>query len=121
MQITRETPERQSIQSYSDTNITVNNTVYQHSVIISREIVIPNWPIHTLQEINKETLDPLLELNPEIILIGHSSPTLQLSMAIIQYVWSKHVGIECMSIGSASRTFNVLLSEQRAVVAGMII
>ena len=32
----------------------------------------------------------------------------------------QRIGIECMSIGAACRTYNILLSEHRAVVAGFI-
>ena len=44
-----------------------------------------------------------------------------LPMALIEYLANQRIGIEIMSIGAASRTFNVLLSEQRAVVLGIVL
>ena len=41
-------------------------------------------------------------------------------MPVMHYLSKQRIGIECMSIGAASRTFNVLLGEGRRVVAGII-
>lgn len=120
MQINREAADKHTIQSYSDTLITVNNINYSDSLIISREIIISNWDVHSLTDLNETHILPLLELQPEVIIIGHNQIGVQVPITIIQALSKQRIGIECMSIGAASRTFNVLLGEQRAVVAGMI-
>lgn len=120
MQINREASDKHTIQSYSDTQITVNNNAYSDSVIISRQTIVSNWAVHSLADLNDAHFLPLLALQPEVIIIGHNQPGVQLPMAIIQSLAKQRIGIECMSIGAASRTFNVLLGEQRAVVAGIL-
>ncbi len=120
MQINLATPDKHTIQSYSKSQITVNNADYADSLIIGREAIITPWPIHTLDELTEVTLKTILALQPEVILIGHNQLRLQIPMPLVQYLASLRIGIECMSIGSACRTFNVLLSELRAVVMGIL-
>ncbi|HAU0934786.1 TPA: hypothetical protein JBH70_12550, partial [Legionella pneumophila] len=54
------------------------------------------------------------------IIIGHLQTGKTLPVTLISQLSQKRIGIECMSIGAACRTYNVLLSEHRAVVAGFI-
>lgn len=120
MQINREAADKHTIQSYTDTQITVNNIQYSNSLIISRETIVPNWNVQSLFDLNDTDLLPLLALRPEIIIIGHNQKSVQVPMVILQALAKQRIGIECMSIGAASRTFNVLLGEQRAVVSGIL-
>lgn len=120
MQIDREPPAPYSIQSYSDTEITLNNQSYSDSVIISRQRIISPWAIHSIFELSKASLNPLLLEKPEVILLGHAKGVIPLPMPLIEYLANQRIGIEIMSIGAACRTFNVLLNEQRAVVLGIV-
>ena len=120
MHIQLETPDNNTIRSYNDTEITVGSEVYQNSIIISRNEVISSWPIHVVQELNETSLAPAIKLDPEIIIIGHQQRGAQIPIPVLEYLSKQRIGIECMSIGAASRTFNVLLSEGRRVVIGVI-
>ncbi len=120
MQINMESPDKHTIQSYDNTHIVVNNTSFNHSVIINHEIIISPWLIRSVNEITEEHLSPLLDLKPEVIIIGHNQPMSRIPFPMIELLAKQRIGIECMSIGAASRTFNLLLSEQRAVIAGIV-
>jgi uncharacterized protein len=120
MHIQLETPNNNTIRSYTDREITVGTTVYSNSVIISNHVIISSWPIDSVQALNETTLEPLLLLDPEIIIIGHQQLGTYTPMPVIHYLSKQRIGIECMSIGAACRTFNVLLGEGRKVIAGII-
>lgn len=121
MQINLETPDIHTIQSYTESQIMINNILYDDSLIISRQAIISSWPVHSIQALNEDTIKPIIELQPEVILIGHNQTGLQIPMRLVQYLANQRIGIECMSVGAASRTFNVLLGEQRAVVVGFVL
>jgi uncharacterized protein len=121
MQIQREAPENHSIRSYANKQITVGTTPYDTSVIVSKEKVIHPWNIHSIKDLSELLLEPILELKPDILIVGHEALGTQPPPVIIQYLSKHRIGFECMSIGAASRTFNVLLSEDRLVVVGFII
>ena len=121
MQINLESSDIHTITSYSDSQITVNNTAYNDSLIISRQVIISPWPVHSVVELSEDLLKPILELQPEVIIIGHNQLGVQVPIMLVQYLANQRIGVECMSIGAASRTFNVLLGEQRNVVLGVIL
>lgn len=121
MQINLEAKNQHSIQAYSENKIRVNDIDYSNSLLLNANGVIPNWPVHSIKELTMEALAPILDKKPEIIILGHAATSIQLPMAILEQLSKQRIGIECMSIGAASRTFNVLLSEHRAVAIAIIL
>jgi uncharacterized protein len=120
MEINLEAADHHSIQAYSGNEIKINSETYQSSLIVSSYEIIKDWPIDSIQQLNEESLAPLLHYQPKIIIIGHSEHGL-LPQPLIQRLGKQNIGLECMSIGAACRTFNVLLSEHREVVLGLIL
>ena len=120
MHIQIENRAQNTIASYSESQLIVNDTVYQDNIVISSEHILSPWPVQSLMNLTIEDMKALVELNPKIILIGHSTPGMQIPIAIPQWLSTQQIGVECMLLGAACRTFNVLLSEGRNVVAGFI-
>ncbi|KTC65925.1 Protein of uncharacterised function (DUF498/DUF598) (plasmid) [Legionella adelaidensis] len=120
MHITREQTDKNAIQSYSHQSVKVDSIVYAKNVIISRNEVVTPWNVITLKDLNEALMAPLLGYQPEVIIIGHNEVGTLPPLLLLQYLSQLRVGLECMSIGAASRTFNVLLSENRPVVLGVI-
>ncbi len=120
MNINLEAAEKNAVQAYSENQVQINSIVYERSLIVSKEEVITDLAIHDIQAIDEQYLQKLMQLNPEVVIIGHEHTGKFPPMPIISTLSQHRIGIECMSIGAASRTYNVLLSEQRAVVAGFI-
>ncbi|HHF7343834.1 Mth938-like domain-containing protein [Legionella feeleii] len=121
MHINLETTDQYTIQAYSEKEIQIDSISYQTSLIVNRHEIITDWPIHRVNELNDELLLPLLKYQPKILIIGHHKQGEFVSFSIIQALANQGIGLECMSIGAACRTFNVLLSEQREVVLGIIL
>jgi uncharacterized protein len=121
MHIQLEAHETHTIQSYSETEVTINNTPYQTSFILNKNTLITPWNITRATELNQALLEPLLVLTPDIIILGVQAPHELLQLDIIQNLRAKHIGVECMNIGAACRTFNLLLGEHRAVALGIIL
>lgn len=120
MNINLEAAEKNAVQAYSENQVQINSITYERSLIVSQEEVISDLAIHDIQAMDEQYLQQLLQFNPEVVIIGHEQTGKFPPMSIISALSQHRVGIECMSIGAASRTYNVLLSEQRAVVAGFI-
>ncbi|KGP64411.1 hypothetical protein EP47_11615 [Legionella norrlandica] len=121
MNINLENAEEHAVQAYSDKKIQINSIVYEASLIVSRKEIITDFAIKDILEINDHYIDLLLRSNPELIIIGHHQTGRMLPITLISELSQKRIGIECMSIGAACRTYNVLLGENRAVVAGLIL
>ncbi len=121
MHISLETPEKHAIQSYSDKQIQIASIVYDHSLIVSKQEIVTELAIKNIQDINEYYLELLLKQQPELIIIGHNNTDILTPIEVIAKLAQEGIGIEFMSIGAACRTYNVLLSELRAVVMGIIL
>lgn len=120
MQIHQEEKNEHTILAYSDLEVRVGDRVYHENLILCKQSIICPWSAHSIKHLTEEDVKPLLELDPEVILIGHSASFTRPPNAFMTHTSKQRIGLECMSIGAACRTFNVLLSEQRKVVIGLI-
>lgn len=121
MHIQLESRTPNTITSYDDRQLIVNGITYSNSMILSTQTIISPWSIHSLNELTPSAMSEIIQQNPEVILIGHPESGTQPPIETRQWLSQQRIGIECMDIGAACRTFNVLLSEGRAIVAGFII
>lgn len=120
MHLNLETPDKHAIQSYGISEIKINDTIYQQSIVVSRQQILTDWQIKSIKDLNIESLDTLVAQKPEIIIIGHQETGKFAPATTMALLSQKKIGFECMSIGAACRTYNILLGEQREVVLGII-
>lgn len=121
MQIQLETPELHAVQAYTDEMLMINGIEYRGSLILSREEIIPDLQLKSIEDIDDDFIAMLSKHKPKIIIIGHQDLGKFLPMEIVAKLAQQQIGVECMSLGAACRTFNLLLGEGRDVVAGLII
>ncbi len=120
MQINKEPKNAYSIQSYTDTSVTIQQQTYRKNLIISNKNILESWQATSLKTLNEASLAPLLSTEPEIIIIGHLENNTMPPVKIMQQLSQQRIGFECMNLGAACRTFNILLSEDRKVALGII-
>lgn len=120
MYIQLEAYDKHSVQAYDEHQVQINQVSYTENLIVSSSELITPWPIETLHDLDEGRLKPIFELQPEIILIGHQNLGILPPFATVKLCHEKRIALECMSLGAACRTFNVLLSELRPVALGII-
>ncbi|VAW62152.1 hypothetical protein MNBD_GAMMA09-276 [hydrothermal vent metagenome] len=109
------------IHSYSDNGIEINNALYSKSLLISNNSLNTDWKINHIEQMGHSDWHSLLELKPEVILIGTGRELIFPPPSTYAPVIEQGIGIEFMNSNAACRTYNVLLSEDRRVVAGIIL
>ena len=108
------------IKRYSADSITVNNTDYTCSLKISPNSLLEHWAPQTLADLTEADFAPILELKPDIFILGVGEKHQFPDAALLQPLYKQHIGVEVMSTSAACRTFNVLASDGRAVVAALL-
>lgn len=97
--------------------IEVNDEVFRNDIL-----VFPNkveiWENANLEHLN---INIFLSHAPDIVLLGTGEKMHFLSTETLIPLHTQGIGIEIMTTAAACRTFNVLLAENRNVLAALII
>lgn len=121
MELTLDRPgDHLFIRSVSAEGIQVVDDLHTGSLILSATRLVTDWSAESVADLNENQLERILEFDPEIVLIG-SGPTQHfLPPGLLMFFYSRGIGIEVMTTDAACRTFNVLVSESRNVVAALL-
>ena len=117
MKITRETTTALTIRNVSDEFIRVGNRKFTDTIALTTRDVIESWESCPVDELDESNFAELLDTRPELVVLGtgreNRFPPRELVFAFAR----RGVGLEVMDTRAAARTFNVLVSEGRRVVA----
>ena len=109
------------IRSYAAGEVRIGDATIRTSCLVQVDRLITDWRPQTITELSLADLDVVLEMKPELIVIG-SGPRQQFpEPEILGAVLSRGVGCEVMDTGAACRTYNILASEGRTVVAALML
>lgn len=120
MQISREERPTNTITRYTRSSVTIQGEEHRGNLIVSADTVHTDWQCDALENMTAQHLEPLLALDPEVIILGVGETTRFPPGEVMRDVLRRGIGFEVMNDGSAVRTYNVLLSEQRHVVLGLL-
>ena len=118
MKLTQESHVRHRIRGYDAGEVRINDQSIRHNCLISADQLNP-W--HCSREMSTDTIQPILAMNPEVVILGlpdlRNLPNASIYAAFLE----RGIGFEVMDIGAACRTLNILLGEDRKVVAAMLL
>ncbi len=125
------------ITSYGKGFIEINGAKWCQSCLVSTSTDPIIWEPEYINDINESNLKQIRPLEPEIIILGTGENHLFLPANLICFDLKEKnqvsaflgvendknisLNIECMSTAAACRTFNILASENRKVVAAILI
>lgn len=99
----------------------VNDVTLRHSFILSPQALVGDWDVRDVATLTLADLQPLLALDPELILLGTGETQAFPPAETLAACLRRGVGLESMVNPAAARTFNVLAGEGRRVVAGFVL
>lgn len=122
MQLNLEHPDHEFLLRGADGSLAVvNDRRLTSSFIVSPDRLVDTWKVGDPRAFTAMDLEPLLELDPEVILLGTGASQVFPPPAVMAACLSRGVGLEVMNNAAAARTFNVLAGEARRVVAGFVL
>jgi uncharacterized protein len=108
------------IRAYAPGRVDVSETSLTKSFIVARDQLIGDWPPQRFEELTSGDLKTALTLEPEILIIGTGKQQRFLPGELMAELSRGGIGVEVMDTAAACRTYNVLLSEDRKVVAAIL-
>ena len=122
MKIERDSPEgRNTFTGYGPGYVEVNRKRYAASLVVSGDRVIVDWPAASVEALTADHLAAIVELRPEIAIIGSGATFRFPDPARLAPLHQARIGVEVMDTQAACRTYNILLGEGRNVVAALIV
>ena len=112
---------RYRITAYSSDSVTINEVVYRDSLVLSAKEIHSPWEVTGIDQIDAASLEPVTRLNPEVVLLGTGEHQCFPDAKIFALFGQQGVGLEVMDNGALCRTFNILVAEDRIVVAAILL
>ncbi len=122
MELTLDRPDYEFFLRGADgTTALVNDRRLTRSFVLTPHHLSEDWGVRDIKILLPTDLDALLALEPEVVLIGGGGPQAFPPAAVMAICLRRGIGIEVMTNAAAARTFSVLASESRRVVAGFVL
>jgi uncharacterized protein len=109
------------IRSYGAGFVHVNETRHTRPLIVSPRAAPADWRVERIESLSLEQLEPALSLEPEILLIGSGTSLVFPSAPLAADILSRRIGLEVMTTAAACRTYNILATDGRQVVAALLV
>jgi uncharacterized protein len=122
IELRHDTPSgRYHIRGYRLNKVQINDTSYDNSLVVCSHTLIENWRPKRIEELEASDWEPIIALQPKIVLLGTGSTLYFPSNEILAPLINNKIGFEIMDTAAACRTFTILMAEDRQVVAALII
>ena len=114
-------PGRNAFTGYGAGYVSVNGTRYDKSLVVLPTRVLADWPATSFDALEPSHFAVLVELGAEVVLLGTGDrlrfPAPELTRALVD----ARIGLEVMDTPAACRTYNILMAEERKVVAALLL
>jgi len=105
------------VRSYAPGRLRIGDQEITAPVILSAQALRTDFrPAHP-EALEEQDLAAVFDLKPEVVLLGWGGGRPLLTAHQRSWFLQRAIGIEAMDLGAACRTYNVLLGDDRAVVA----
>ncbi|WP_373017134.1 Mth938-like domain-containing protein [Thiomicrorhabdus sp.] len=109
-----------AVKRYEPGTVKINDQTIHESCYLNQKELIKDWACKHISELETEHLDQLLALQPEVIILGTGEQQVFPEPRLFAYCAQKGIALEVMNNMAACRTYNVLTTEDREVVLGLI-
>ena len=109
------------ITAYDDASVSINGKPFSQSLIITTTKLDENWDVTSIELLQASHIDQVLTFAPELIIFGTGNKLTFPAVEVYSNIIERGIGVDFMDTHAACRTYNILMSEGRHVVAGLIL
>ena len=101
--------------------VRIGATEYRENLVLTPDSIVTGWAASGFDGLDEGAFADLLPHKPEVVLFG-AGPTIRFPHPrLTRAISEARVGLEVMDTPAACRTYNILASEGRKVVAALIV
>lgn len=105
------------VRAYAPGEVRVGERIVRSNCVLAAHALIESWGPQGPLDLAAEHLNAVFELEPQLVLLGTGAVHVHASASVRSAFATRGVGLESMTLGAACRTYNVLVAEERRVVA----
>jgi uncharacterized protein len=109
------------VTGYGDGYVSINHERHNRSILVAPDAPVQDWAPQDFETLSAGDLAPVLELKPEIVILGTGQSLRFPPPAVTRVLVDARIGYEIMDTKAACRTYNILMAEGRHVVAAILI
>ena len=102
-------------------HVMVNGERHDRSIVVLAEEVRNDWVVASFDALNEAHFTYFLTLKPDVLLLGTGAQQHFPHPRLYRALTEAGIGVECMDTPAACRTYNILVAEDRRVVAAILI
>ena len=106
---------------YGEGYVEINKARHSASLVVTGDRLVTDWPATAAASLLPDHMAAIVELKPEIVLIGTGARLIFPDRALLAPLYKAGIGVEIMDTPAACRTYNILLAEGRGVLAAVIV
>lgn len=99
----------------------VHQTPFTHSVLVPHRGEVVAWRANAFDLLEAAHFEEIVALKPELVILGLGRRLRFPPAGLLRPLISGRVGYEVMDTAAACRTYNVLASEGRSVLAALLL
>ncbi|MEE9929164.1 Mth938-like domain-containing protein [Microvirgula aerodenitrificans] len=106
--------------AYGDGFVAINQEQHHQPLLVMADLLTP-WPASSFETLTEDDFAALLAHDPEVVVLG-TGPRLRFPHPrLTAALTARQIGVEVMDTPAACRTFNILVSEDRRVLAAILL
>jgi uncharacterized protein len=102
-------------------HVMVNGERFERSIVVLAKEVRVDWVVSGFDGLQETHFDYFLALKPDVVLLGTGEKQRFPHPRLYRALTDAGIGVECMDTPAACRTYNILVAEDRKVVAAILI
>lgn len=107
------------ITAYAPGWVRIGDTRIESPCVVTPQAIHEDILPVDLASVDAAHFERLLALSPEIVILGTGERQQFIDFSIAEVLGKQRVGFEIMDTGAACRSFNILATEDRAVIAAL--
>lgn len=121
MKLHSDTPgARNTVTGYGAGFVEIDGERHTESILVTPQVDVAAWGVAEFEALRPEDFERLRDFDAEVVLFGTGERQRFPHPRLIASLTNAGVGVEVMDTGAACRTYNILVSEGRRVLAALL-
>jgi len=116
-----QTPAANVVHALGADWVRIGEDEYRQNLIVTPDAIATGWAPDGFAALTEGDFAGLLQHRPELVLLGTGATQRFPHPRLLSALSDARVGVEMMDTRAACRTFNILIAEDRRVVAALIV